>query len=298
MSEPAASRQDEPGPGSNPAAAPQAGPSAGAQLRAAREARGMGLEALAMSLKVPERKLEALEADRYDELPGLAFVRALAQTVCRQLNVDPAPVLARLPQAHETSARLEMVTRGLATRFREPATRSLAGGGLGSSEWPAWLQPSVLASVVLVLLALGFWFVPSGRALLGSVALPQAASDAGASADGIEKAASQAPNTVVETVHSVPQEAAPASGSLVPQAAAAGAAVLRATAESWVEVRDGNGGILMSRLMLPGEAVGVDGALPLRLKIGNADGTRLSFHNQAIDLAPYTRDNIARLELK
>ncbi|MEY8879541.1 MAG: helix-turn-helix domain-containing protein, partial [Leptothrix sp. (in: b-proteobacteria)] len=52
--------------------------SAGAQLRAARLARGYELDQMSLLLKVPVRKLEALEADRFDELPGLAFVRALA----------------------------------------------------------------------------------------------------------------------------------------------------------------------------------------------------------------------------
>jgi len=50
--------------------------------------------------------------------------------------------------------------------------------------------------------------------------------------------------------------------------------------------------------VLPGETVGLEGPLPLRMKIGNAEGTRLSFHGQTVDLAPYTRDNVARVELK
>ena len=52
-------------------------------LRAARQARGLHIAALAASIKVTQRKLEALEADRYDELPDMTFTRALAKTVCR-----------------------------------------------------------------------------------------------------------------------------------------------------------------------------------------------------------------------
>ena len=70
---------------------------AGALLRQARQAKGLHIAALAVSLKVPQRKLEALEADRYGELPDATFVRALAQTVCRALKVDRAPILALLP---------------------------------------------------------------------------------------------------------------------------------------------------------------------------------------------------------
>jgi len=54
----------------------------------------------------------------------------------------------------------------------------------------------------------------------------------------------------------------------------------------------------LSRLLQPGEAVGVDGAAPLRLTIGNAGVTQVSFRGKSIELAGYTRDNVARLDLK
>ena len=73
-------------------------PSAGAMLRAAREAAGLHIAALAVSLKIPVRKLEALETDRLDLLPDAVFARALASSVCRSLKVDPDPVLRLLPQ--------------------------------------------------------------------------------------------------------------------------------------------------------------------------------------------------------
>ena len=57
-----------------------AAPTAGALIRAERERRGVRIENLAATLKVSPGKLEALEADRHDELPGPAFTRALAQT--------------------------------------------------------------------------------------------------------------------------------------------------------------------------------------------------------------------------
>ena len=72
---------------------------AGALLRQARQAQGLHIAALAAAIKVTPRKLELLEADRYDELPDATFTRALAQTVCRTLKIDVAPVLALLPQA-------------------------------------------------------------------------------------------------------------------------------------------------------------------------------------------------------
>ena len=48
----------------------------------------------------------------------------------------------------------------------------------------------------------------------------------------------------------------------------------------------------------PAKAVGLDGAAAAALKIGNAAATQLQFRGQGVDLAPVTRDNVARLELK
>jgi cytoskeleton protein RodZ len=70
---------------------------AGVLLRQCREAQGFKLDVLAQALRVSPAKLEALEADRLDELPDAMFARALTLAVCRQLKVDPAPVLALLP---------------------------------------------------------------------------------------------------------------------------------------------------------------------------------------------------------
>jgi len=82
-------------------------------------------------------------------------------------------------------------------------------------------------------------------------------------------------------------------------ASAAGAALsLRAEVASWVEVRDRNNQILLSRTLAAGETAGLDGTPPLRLVIGNAQGTRISFRGQPVSLAPATKDNVARLELK
>ena len=55
----------------------------GALLREAREAQGLHIAALAAAIKVTQKKLELLEADRFDALPDATFARALAQTVCR-----------------------------------------------------------------------------------------------------------------------------------------------------------------------------------------------------------------------
>jgi cytoskeleton protein RodZ len=306
----------------------QGGSSAGEMLRRLRQDRGVELEALASALKVPVHKLEMLEADRFQELPGLAFVRSLTQSMCRQLHVDPQPVMALLPSSVIASESLESVSRGLAEPFREPSTRT------DPTRWPEWLRPMVVGPALLLLIALGFWLAPGRSAVtaadadmgasMPSVTVPASGGGSGASspatstslvttsaavvpASGASGAAgvlgplplvaASAPTEMVvtETVHLVSNEAPTASN---PPPHVAGQVVLRTSAESWVEARDAAGQSLLARMLMPGEVVGLDGAMPVRVKIGNVSGTTLTFRGQAVDLAPFARDNVARVELK
>jgi cytoskeleton protein RodZ len=276
-------------------------------LRAAREKQGLHIAALAAAIKVSPRKLDALENDRHDELPDATFVRALAQTVCRTLKIDAKPVLDLLPPA--PSVALEPGSGGLGTPFRDRPGRIEPGLS------PSNVRPLVWAAAVLVLLALAVVFAPASWWAVFSRAVPAAgdttpvtltapvpvvvpaAVDAAASAAPATVVAPQVPDApasqaMVETVFSAPQADPSASAP-----ALAGILQLRCTEESWVEVRDARGQSLLSRNVQPGESVGLDGALPLRVTIGNAAATQLAFRGQPVNLASRTRDNVARLEL-
>lgn len=126
---------------------------AGELLKRAREATGLHIAALAVSLKVPVKKLEALESDRFDLLPDAVFVRALASSVCRTLKIDAAPILALLPQTHAPKLTYQGV--GINTPFRSP------GDGPGPSVWPQVSRPAALAGLVLLLGALILIFLPA-----------------------------------------------------------------------------------------------------------------------------------------
>ena len=113
----------------DPSANPPA-PSAGALLRQARMAQGLHIAALAAQMKVSPRTLEALEADRLEQLPDTAFARALAQSVCRQLKIEPQPVLSRLPQpkSPRLEHRVDARTRHAVPRAARAAQRRRAVG--------------------------------------------------------------------------------------------------------------------------------------------------------------------------
>ena len=276
---------------------------AGGLLREARQAQGLHIAALAAAIKVTPRKLELLESDRLDELPDATFTRALAQTVCRTLKIDAAPVLALLPPPK--GHRLEQISEGLNAPFREHS------GRLDPADWVMTLaRPAVWAPVLVLVAAAGVYFMPSGLwrmpqfASSGGAAVPAATPEpvapvaAPAAASAVAAAAEPAASAMVETVFSAPVES-PAASS--PEAAAppvAGLLQLRTSAESWIEVLDGKWQPLMSRMVQPGETIGLDGTRPFRVKIGNAAVTQVVFRGQPVELAGYTRDNVAKLELK
>src|SRR3982751_3139698 len=151
---------------------------AGSLLRQAREAAGIHIAALAVSLKVPVKKLEALEQDRFDLLPDAVFVRALASSVCRTLKLDAAPVLGLLPQT--SAPKLTYQGTGINAPFRSP------GEGPGPSIWTQVSRPAVLAGLLLLLGALVLIFLPaikhdgsSGKAETADASLPPGGADAG-----------------------------------------------------------------------------------------------------------------------
>lgn len=272
--------------------------SAGAILRAARERQGVHIAMLAAAIKVSPRKLDALENDRYDELPDATFTRALAQTVCRALKIDVAPVLAKLPQG-STSA-LEQVSAGLNTPFRERPGRAEIGSSLPPMPL-VWGGVALLAAAAIVAL----WPADGLRLNLG--ALPGLAPAASASAGDKEVPAMPTPATALAaSVQAAAAASAPDAPIEAVQPAppvdlakdSAKGAALVTTEASWIEIVDANGQTLLSRIVAPGETVHVDGALPMKLKVGNARATQLVFHGQVLDLEPFTRDNIARVELK
>ncbi len=308
-------------------AASAAQPSAGRLLREAREKQGLHIAALAAAIKVSQKKLEMLEADRFDELPDATFTRALAQTVCRALKTDPSDVMRLLPPP--AGHRLEQVGEGLNTPFRERP------GALVQRDWLQIAASPVFWIVALILLAtLLVYFLPAsltelatGRSRPASAPVatsavepgmpPPEAIEAAASTPLVPSpaapAASAAPATAFDDVASAPlvaatpaaPEAAASAASAGLGPASAGAEVppsgmlqFTATAASWVEVSDARGRPLLSRLLQPGEAVGVDGVPPLKVRIGNAAGTRVVFRGQPTDLQAFTHDNVARLELK
>jgi cytoskeleton protein RodZ len=293
------------------------GPSAGVLLRRAREAAGLHVAALAVSLKVPVRKLEALEEDRYDLLPDAVFTRALASSVCRTLKIDPQPVLERLPQT--AKPRLIQDHDGINAPFRSPSD------GVGPHPWLEQLsKPVFLAVFALLLGAVVLIFLPDLRREETVAAAPNKGADsAGAPMaqpvviqsvpPAAEPAAAPAPTVTQALAPSTPQVSptavvtpaalppvnpAPTVTNVAATAPGTGLVVFRTKGPSWIEVTDGKGVVTLRKLMTAGESAGASGALPLTVTVGSSNNTAVEVRGKSFDLAPVSRDNVARFEVK
>lgn len=269
---------------------------AGTLLRRAREASGLHVAALAVSLKVPVRKLEALEEDRHDLLTDSVFVRALASSVCRALKIDPQPILERLPQT--ATPRLVRVSDGINTPFRAPSD------GAAPTWFDQLTRPVFLAVFALLLGALVLILLPNtqGDEAPAAPAMPVAAPQAQPSmtVTPVDIAPAQPPAPSENAAVVSPAEAASAVAAAAPVAAAPadGIVVLRAKGPSWVEVTDAKGVVALRKILETGEAAGASGALPLQVTIGRVDATEVVVRGKPFDLRPLSRDNVARFEVK
>ncbi len=297
---------------------------AGALLRDAREAAGLHIAALAVALKVPVAKLEALEADNFSALPDMVFVRALASSVCRTLKIDPQAVLALLPQGE--GPRLSAGDVGLNAPVKGFAGRSSAAPfkGAGSRSF-VWAVGLLLIGAALMM------FLPRGldadlSALLkqpetttkipmptGNVAqeisvavgaeqrVPSAApAPAAAAGVGVELPAGESIKPAGIASHPIVLPSVEASAPSIAPAADAPSGVLafKARSESWIQVRDAAGALVLQRNLAPNELVSVSGVLPLAVVIGRADATEVFVRGKPYDIGPVSRENVARFEVK
>ncbi|APW40784.1 hypothetical protein RD110_18255 [Rhodoferax koreense] len=260
---------------------------AGALLREAREAHGLHVAAMAFSLKVPVAKLEALEAGRLDLLPDVTFARGLAATICRNLKLDPAPVLELLPR--NAAARMGVEAPSINTPFRPP------GDGPSFAARGRLFSPAVMAVMALLVGAVLLLVWPSMHedTSVANEPPPPPLMDPTA-------AAPQEPASVPVVETPAPAESSPALAASAPAIAvpAAGLFAVTARGESWVKVTDAKGVVGLNRVVKPGETVQLDGTPPLAVVVGRADEVQVQVRGQPLDIKPMTKVNVARFEVK
>ncbi|UCV21734.1 RodZ domain-containing protein [Ferribacterium limneticum] len=287
------------------------GPPVGEQLRLAREARGLEMADIAQTLKLGPRQVEALEAGDWKGLPGNTFIRGFVRNYARLIQIDPVPLMAQLDDV------LEKPVNSLGVSEMTPAAMPHSGSA-GSQRSKLFVLIGV-GSVVLA--ALAYFLMPgdlsslreSTQSLLDSLARKdQEVSTSAPAATAAEPVfpPGATPQQVMNPQVLAPAEVqAPSSASAAfpanPEARESGAAPASAPQmrflfekDSWLEVRDRDNKVVFSQKLTAGTEQSLSGQGPLSITIGYAPGVRVFWHGEAVDLAPYTRGDVARLVLE
>jgi cytoskeleton protein RodZ len=298
--------------GSNPdSSLVNASVTAGQMLRQARLDAGLHIAALAVSLRVPVKRIEALESGQMDLLPDMVFVRALTSSICQALKIDAQPILEKLPKAavprlnrdeiaiNTPIAETNTVKRSLVTEF---FTSPLLLGGVFFCVAAVGIYLLPKTSVVTVL------EVPAAPILVPDLSVSQAkelivANESAATLNlntnnNIIPSAGTNDSSVLSLV-TKPASATTSTPSFVSSPVPANSLVtFKATGETWVEVKSATGSTLFKKLLVAGEAAGTSGALPLTVIVGRADSTQVEVRGKPIDLVSIAKSNVARFEVK
>jgi cytoskeleton protein RodZ len=294
--------------------------SPGATLLAERRSQGLSLGDIARQLKLSVRQVEALERDEYGGFSGSVFVRGFLRNYAKLLRLDPDRLLEA---AGASIAPARVAESGLAEM---PISAPNPEGRHRVLTWGAF---AVLAVVVLLLLASNASKEQrqtqiAERPLAPAASAPQHAESPPAAPPAPENETAAGASRYVtgaETIAS-PVAAEPSlprredsdplhAGSQPAEETAAvakprvlvsgsGSSQIRMIFEdeSWVEVRDGSGETILSRLNAPGTERLIRGQPPFVVVVGNAHAVKLLYRGRPIDLGPHTRIDVARVTLE
>lgn len=267
--------------------------SIGRTLRDAREAQGMTVEDAAGRLRLMHRQIEAMETDDFESLGQPVFARGFVRNYARLLGLAPDALLTRMEGAPSEPTAV--------SHAEPPLQRSWL-----TSPWLILLLLGLLV-VVAIPIALYLWLNSEGEEDPGGRA-PYAAHVQPAPGDlpppdatpvvTLTPATQPSPEAPVDP-DAASTEQTEAAATAVPDAPVLkGVLHLEFGEESWVEIKDASGRMLLRQLNPPGSSIDVSGQPPFDVVIGNATQARMTYNGRPIDLTPFIAVTVARFTLE
>ena len=122
----------------------------GEHLRREREMRGVSLDEVSQATRIGTRFLEALESERWKDLPGGVFNRGFLRSIARYLGLDEEALVAEYAQATNDHPQVAEWSPSALDRDAEPRPRNnrrlafllslLVLTSLGAAAWWGWIQ--------------------------------------------------------------------------------------------------------------------------------------------------------------
>jgi len=262
-------------------------------LREAREKKGEKIARVANCLRIRATYLQAIEDGRYRELPGDAYAIGFVRAYATYLGMDGAEIVRRFKMEASVSGKTTSLI------FPIPAHEGRVPKGA-----------ILLLSVLLALVVYGAWYALSSHAPVLEPSLvedvpPVTSSpetlDAAAEGAAVEDAAVE--DTAVEVpplpvIASAPFQpeavsVAPLSGMDTPlpeetQASVGETAsrmiVLRAVRDTWIEIRDAGGRLIMTGVLSANQIYSPPLQEGLTLAVGDAHGVEIRVDGELMPL--------------
>jgi len=284
-------------------------PSFGEKLKLEREKRKITLEQISSSTKIGARMLQALEEDRFNQLPGGIFNKGFVRAYSRFVGLDEDQTVAEYLEASGDAPPVstEIAAREDGARENAENLRRLEASADSPDRHLPW---GLFAALLLVIaLALSLWShrrreeakqsvrpasitattqLSGGSGESGAASSPRAGSPgAGSPGSGLKpaptpagassgKASSVAPKT--------PPDLAPKNLLAATPAATPGefTVLIQAREESWISIT-ADGKTVPSELLAAGEQRSIRGRKEIIVKAGNAGGVDFRFNGKKLD---------------
>jgi cytoskeleton protein RodZ len=245
----------------------------GPRLKQSREAAGLSLEQVSARLKMPVRVLGALEAGDWDMLGAPIFVRGQLRSYARLLG-EPVPdsIESELQSSVEP---VELVSHTHTPRYRRLAEQA---------------GRRAIYVVLTVTLVAPVWMAT--RTHLASTLAPAESLDLPVASASLQPMNAHEPvlesrRPLVASMASLPEAAVKAPAQLT----------MQLTGDSWVEVFARDGSLIEKGLLVAGQKRSYDAGRVGRVLLGNSTAVDLRRAGESVDLAPFSRANVARFAL-
>jgi cytoskeleton protein RodZ len=258
----------------------------GEMLRRARREKGLAAEEVILNLGITKNVLSALEKDDYEHLPAPLYVKGYMRRYCSILGIPDDEVLANFDSLIQAKDDQQVETK--IRLMGEPAKK-----------FGLW---KLVAALVLVLLAvLLFWMVKSDGSELSffesqpptSIALKQherltltpplpiKSQNNEMQVDGEDSYIDEGSSTADD------KAATPEPQRLQ----------IKVIQQSWVEVLDARGDLLIADLKPSGSMVDIIGMPPFDVVLGYAPGVELNYAGQQVPVNSVSTDNTVKLKV-
>lgn len=292
-------------------------------LRQARDDMGLSQKEAARDLHLTSKVINAIEESDFTVIPSFVFARGYIRSYARHVGLDGQGLVDAFDTAY-----------GVPNNSAKPRS---AVQKLGRQSKPSdtWVKLVSIVFVIGLLVASVVWWqsqngglmssqltstatqVTDGDALDGALDTEEDALDlsllvANESEVAASVPAEQAQPVVDEVVELAEEQVLAIAPAIIDVPAAAlveeEVAVLLAPNEAqlvmvfdkdcWVEIKDGNGKMILSDLYSAGDTIMQVVTAPIEVLLGRSSGVeKFTFDGQLIDLEPFTRKDIARLTL-